>query len=746
MANEILQTEKSIHRGIHIVTLKGLWEILHQNDHHGDSRMGDPLMQNPYVYAAIDRIAKTISHIPTKFMRDPAFKVESYRQDFKTIMYGLGEADTFDQKIKRVTKLRQDLLKNKELCNKHGIKAQTSFSMEEVFNHPLQRLLATPNPIMTKSKLWNATVMMYLNDGQVFWIVERTKEGKPVQIWPHKKKAFEPILDKNGVLTGWKFSANIREGGSVKEKTRDLKLDQVVRFYKFHPGDHFDGLSPNVPAMADLLADFLARKFNNAFFKNGAVGDLFLVTKDTLTAKKKREFREEWKAKNEGAEKGHKTTLLDGGLTPVERQSHKDMEFIRQREWTRDIAFASYGTPKAIIAGQEENVNRASFTSAKTAFFELTVIPELCYLAEEVYNAFLLKKEPDVLMMFDIGKVEGLRGTFVDITTGATNLLKHGWTRNEVNARYGLGYEENKDWGNTAFGNGALVPFSELKNAKPSSQAPAEPESPVTNPDGDTRTLRQKAIDKTKKKFDWFEFAKKVFIPNENKFGREYNKRVDLLRTHQLDLISKIKSQKVSSEELNELVFDLREWTNIFNEVPNAVAFAAVESAFNSLISDLGGVFTFNAATDLNVLDAIDLTATTVRDITRMLQRRVKDQIKKGIKNKENSTQIASRLDLVFNFAKFNGLRIARTEVARLVSTTRYNGFQVEGVEKKLWSTAGDEHVRGDHKIFGSHKPEGSKFNYMQLVGNGGILKYPSDPGGPANQVINCRCVLLPSN
>jgi len=90
---------------------------------------------------------------------------------------------------------------------------------------------------------------------------------------------------------------------------------------------------------------------------------------------------------------------------------------------------------------------------------------------------------------------------------------------------------------------------------------------------------------------------------------------------------------------------------------------------------------------------------------------------------------------------------IARTEALRAVhqggedmiaQAVEEGSIDPNTIERK-WVTAKDERVRGSHRFMNQQKqPLQTAF----LSGNGNLLSYPGDPGAPANDTIQCRCVL----
>ena len=82
-------------------------------------------------------------------------------------------------------------------------------------------------------------------------------------------------------------------------------------------------------------------------------------------------------------------------------------------------------------------------------------------------------------------------------------------------------------------------------------------------------------------------------------------------------------------------------------------------------------------------------------------------------------------------------MRIARTESAMLSNALRFRGMRDEGIEKQEWVSAGDDAVRETEEA--NHvEMDGEVVKMGKKFSNG--LFYPTQPGAPAAQVVNCRC------
>lgn len=131
------------------------------------------------------------------------------------------------------------------------------------------------------------------------------------------------------------------------------------------------------------------------------------------------------------------------------------------------------------------------------------------------------------------------------------------------------------------------------------------------------------------------------------------------------------------------------------------------------------------------VLKADDISGTTAR--------RVRAAITQGVAQGLSVDDIAENIDdIIDDFPRAQ--MIARTEVnsvsnysAQLIATQSGKPLTKE------WGTAEDSHVRPTHA-----EADGQVRDLDEPFDVGGAsLMFPGDPSGPAEEIINCRCVLL---
>lgn len=125
---------------------------------------------------------------------------------------------------------------------------------------------------------------------------------------------------------------------------------------------------------------------------------------------------------------------------------------------------------------------------------------------------------------------------------------------------------------------------------------------------------------------------------------------------------------------------------------------------------------------------------------TNDLKKTIRNEISRGISNGYSYQDIARNIGNSMNVDLNKSIRIARTEGHRVNQQSTYDGMSAaknKGADiVKQWDATLDFKTRVSHqRVDGEIKELGESFS------NG--LQFPGDPGGPAAEVINCRCVLL---
>ncbi len=121
----------------------------------------------------------------------------------------------------------------------------------------------------------------------------------------------------------------------------------------------------------------------------------------------------------------------------------------------------------------------------------------------------------------------------------------------------------------------------------------------------------------------------------------------------------------------------------------------------------------------------------------------VRAELSDGVRHGESTDQLAARVTQVGSVAEPRALVVARTEVHTAVETGANDQMQMFGFNDddtvKVWESTHDGRTRMTHA-----DADGQRVALSQVFNVGGSsLMYPGDPGGPAGEVINCRCTTV---
>ena len=193
----------------------------------------------------------------------------------------------------------------------------------------------------------------------------------------------------------------------------------------------------------------------------------------------------------------------------------------------------------------------------------------------------------------------------------------------------------------------------------------------------------------------------------------------------------------LSPDQVERLLGTPDEWRRYTEEFMLQPMQATAIAALRNAETLLGGFDVIELNDPRWLVGAAQRTAEFVRTSIRWRDE-IRDRIIESYENVESLESLADAIDEHFGrVIRSNGMTIARTETGMLGSQIRDQALKDEGVEKTEWSATLDDHTRDSHaNIDGEQQPIGTPFS------NG--LMYPLQPGGAAEEVINCRCVALP--
>ena len=288
-------------------------------------------------------------------------------------------------------------------------------------NHPLERLLANPNPLTSRFELFEQTLGSLELHGNAFWLLVGDERGSPREIWVLRPDRVSIVPDEARVVAGYLYQ--------VEGQTIPLDALEVLHFRRWHPGNDFYGCSPIAAARNAVLSDRHMSDWNrHTFGKDSGVPAGIVNIRDFISDSDFERLKREWRSNYGGTSR--RTAFLRGGA--VEWQhiglSHSDLDFLQGRRAQRDEILNIFGIPVGLVS---ENATEANAKVAERQFIERTLYPKLLRLAEKISAELLPFYGRDLAAAYDDIRPTDARARLDEIRT-AYPLL----SINELRARY----------------------------------------------------------------------------------------------------------------------------------------------------------------------------------------------------------------------------------------------------------------------------------------------------------------------
>lgn len=307
---------------------------------------------------------------------------------------------------------------------------------EEVASHPLELLLARPNPYMTAELLWGYTVTACDSSGDAYWAKTRSASGKVVELWPIIPKYITPETrrgtlgrpeDEDKLIAYYEYRP---AGHPVRIETSEI----VHLRQGLDPEDHRRGLAPLKTVLREIVGDEEAGQFSASLVTNMGIPGVVLSPDDPNdqgpTPTEADAMADTWQDKFGGRNRG-KPYITTGRMKPyVISFSPEQMDFKNLRRVPEERISAVLGVP-AILAGLGAGLERGTYANAGQLreFFTETTVTGL-------WNTFAPQLTVQLLPDFDTAQNRTVQFDTADVRALQPDEDK-AWTRVDAGVRGG---------------------------------------------------------------------------------------------------------------------------------------------------------------------------------------------------------------------------------------------------------------------------------------------------------------------
>jgi SPP1 gp7 family putative phage head morphogenesis protein len=412
-------------------------------------------------------------------------------------------------------------------------------------------------------------------------------------------------------------------------------------------------------------------------------------------------------------------------------QTARDAEFINLDKLSREQILAIFGVPPFLV-GVMEFANYANSSQQLKAFYNHTIMP-MAKLIEDSFNNQLVEVwyggESGLYVEFDFSGIDALREDLLKQAQVSSILVRDRIkTINEVRREMNL---PDVPWGDDPPPDPFAITDLTLGHGRPTG----------------TKGLSTRAINRES---HWKAFSDTLasfeagFAKAMRKYFRDQSQRIEskINQTFSLamagghvpsGLADIIKA--VGPEDLFA-IYDLEAEDKLLQALTEPMYRRAVDK-FGSAAARVAGQSSVWNVSDPRVANLIAEKVLLIKRINSTTKDMITAILVDAANDNATVSQVSRQLRTMFeDMAKTRSDTIARTEMIGASNGASMEGYRQAGADRKEWLSSRDADVRESHQdLDGEVVPLSSPFS------NG--LMFPGG-SGPAEEVINCRCTLLP--
>jgi HK97 family phage portal protein len=614
----------------------------------------------------------------------------------------------------------------------------------DVTDNPEYQLFKTYNNQQTHFDFWEQTIGFLELTGEAFWLLDRDGAGKVISAYPIRPDLIEVVPSNQFVIDHYLFN---KSGKAIRIESEDMFF---LKYY--NPTNHIRGLSPIAAAESDIILELNAVTSSKSLFERGAQPSGIISTDMDMSQGDWERTRGYISKEHVGADSKGKIMFLTHGLKWQQMQlNQRDMQYMEQRQWTKDTVSEVYGIPPVFLMQFKE----ASVIANADVQYRLlwdTLKPKIKRIEQIITEMFMPNiGDAGPRIEFDLGNISALQPDIekmadryrVGFNMGAVSPNDF---REDV-----LGMDRVEDeMMDGHFVGSTMLPIGEIGTNF------EEPEKSI---DGKLNKI-DKAIEDIEKKSEIEILSKEINLTNQHtkeseveiekqqihrallriqrRVSAKFEKAtVKLFKKQQAEIIANFGTKsfyKASAMNVGD-VFDFDAWVKEFEALGEPYIMEAVALAAEEFARSINGEFFLS---DPRVAEYVGTRTTEYATIVNQTTKeRIDKLLKRGAAENLTMNQLGSSIESYFKSqTAFRAARIARTEV---VSGTNYGRFrsmkQSDRVENHMWVSQRDGLVRDTHTgVDGEVVKVGNAFNVPP--GYMGDASYPSD--------INERCFTLP--
>ncbi|MBK8772625.1 MAG: phage portal protein [Rhizobiales bacterium] len=324
-------------------------------------------------------------------------------------------------------------------------------------------LLTSGNDAMPGALLWENYASSMMLSGEAFLHIVEDSRGRPVELWPRRADLVLVQPDVSPERRNFPAVAGyVVMPDGVQTETMYPTPTGMIHDKFYNPLNPWRGLAPISAVRNSIIIDMFAQSWSKAFLRNGARPDYAVIAQQGLTKTERDAIQAEMMYQFGGSGNAGKPIVLESGTTDIKTFSWapKDIEWIQQREMSRDEVAAVFGVPDEIMGyGRDTYEN---FGQAEKVFWKLTLRPLITHRDMVLTHFFTVRRpmlKPGQRIETDLTGIGALQDDKSGSVTMAQSLWAMGAPFNQLDEQLGLGIGPVPG-GELPFGRAAFDPLA----------------------------------------------------------------------------------------------------------------------------------------------------------------------------------------------------------------------------------------------------------------------------------------------
>jgi len=612
-------------------------------------------------------------------------------------------------------------------------------------DHPCNILIDQPNPFLSGPEMKAFIAGSLKLMGNCFLKIER-RGGDVYELWPIPPYRVTIDYDKkNGIPVGF-----IIDMFSTIEQR--IPLEDMVHIRDINVNNPFYGMSSIKPLERLILMDMYGELFNKNFFKNGCTMSGIYAPDIELNEDQLNMVAKSYNAKHKGVDNAFKMFFpaLPGKFWPTSIPL-KDLAFADMFRMNREKLYATMGIPPA-VGGVFEHAKYENAQIQERMFWRHTMTAMANTIADALTRQLMWRLfDRDHVLLFDFTGVEALQPDKLIEAQRLSTITRKIITQNE--ARKELGYDRIEIESADELDGGMIDYFADPFMNEDDDEEDEEGDDKASR--GTTLPPRKSKQSSPREKawraFDNFLIGKERGYQRlvKSYFGEQYKRvlaalnkitgnglmiQTGLMNIHK----AMTREQPIPSDPDN--IFNMQEENAALRQSALPYIKQAMKDSGNRFFGDYNIDLNFNI-NDPNVISELERMINRSDKINDTTYDALKNMFSEAYDNNWSMSEVEKQIKDIYKYASdIRARTIARTEMLRAVNGGTLAGYEQGGVQKKEWLASMDANTRDTHAAL-----NGEVVRVGEPFTRGSVpMDYPGDPTAPAEEVINCRCTLMP--